>query len=372
VPIAVLSKQVAAHTAAVEALAGEGFDAVVKARPVLFARAAMSGAAPAAARQAERPVGLRIGLHLSAFEWPGGAPALAANLRSVATAAEAAGLDSVWLMDHLRQIPQVGSAWHDMPECWTTLGFLAAATERVRLGALVTCIAHRHVSLLGRIAATLDVLSGGRAVCGIGLGWFDAEQRALGMEPLALARRYDLVEDALRYLPLLWGKGAPAFEGKVLRVPEALGYPRPLQQKLPILLGGSGERRTLRLAAELADACNLFGDAPTVRHKVGVLHEHCRAVERDPAEVEVTHLSTVLVGSNPAAVDAAVDRLRPPRMGAAAFATRVNAGTVEQHVGRLRLLAEAGVQHAIVSVAGLQRPDDLEPLAAVAEAYRRG
>ncbi len=242
---------------------------------------------------------MRFGLQLPRFTWPGGPAEIARHLREIAAAAEEAGFDSLWVMDHFRQIPGMGQAWEDMLESWTTLGFLAAATERVRLGTMVTGITYRNVAHLGKIAATLDVLSGGRAVCGLGLGWFEQEHTAYGWDFPPRAERYALLEDALQLLPVLWGKGTPAFHGKVLEVPEAMCYPRPLQERIPILVGGSGERRTLRLVARYADACNLFGEAPVVRHKVEVLHRHCAEVDRDPATIEVTQLSTVLVGRRP-------------------------------------------------------------------------
>ena len=167
-------------------------------------------------------------------------------------------------MDHFRQIPMFGPAWSDMPESFTTLAFLAGVTERVRLGPLVAGIGHRRVTHLAQIVATLDVLSAGRAACGLGVGWFDAEQRALGWSVPPRAERYALLEDALELLPIMWGKGTPRYEGRVLRVPETMCYPRPLQERVPILVGGNGERRTLRLAALHADACNIIGERDVV------------------------------------------------------------------------------------------------------------
>ena len=132
-------------------------------------------------------------------------------------------------------------------------------------------------------------------MAGLGIGWFEREHDLYGWDFPSRSRRYDLLEDALQLLPLLWGKGSPRFEGRTVTVPEAICYPRPLQDHVPILVGGSGERRTLRLVARYADACNLFGDAATVRHKIEVLHRHCADVDRDPAEVTVTNLTTAQV-----------------------------------------------------------------------------
>jgi alkanesulfonate monooxygenase SsuD/methylene tetrahydromethanopterin reductase-like flavin-dependent oxidoreductase (luciferase family) len=268
-------------------------------------------------------------------------------------------------MDHFRQIPQVGRAFDDFLESWTTLAYLAAATDRVRLGTLVTGITYRNVAHLGKIVATLDVLSGGRAVCGLGLAWFKAEHTAYGWPFPSVAERYDLLEDALRLLPVLWGPGSKPFEGSVLRVPETMCYPRPLQDRVPLIVGGGGERRTLRLAARYADAANVFGDADAVRHKASVLEGHCATEGRDPAEVALTHLSTTLVGRTDAEVAEAVERLRPRREPAARYAASVHAGTVADHVGRFRGLAEAGVREVMVRLPDLSA--GIEPLATFGE-----
>ena len=168
-----------------------------------------------------------------------------------------------------------------------------------------------------------------------------------------MRQRFALLEDALQLLPLMWGPGSPPFEGRQVSVPEAICYPRPLQERIPILVGGSGERRTLRLVARYADACNLFGDAATVRAKCNVLAGHCAEAGRPLADIRVTHLSTALAESDPRSLAAAVDRLRPGSVSPEAWTARVNAATVDDHIGRFRALAEAGVQTAIVSLAGL-------------------
>jgi alkanesulfonate monooxygenase SsuD/methylene tetrahydromethanopterin reductase-like flavin-dependent oxidoreductase (luciferase family) len=257
-----------------------------------------------------------------------------------------------------------------MLDSWTTLGFVAGATARIRLGTMVTGITYRNVAHLGKIVASLDVLSGGRAICGIGAAWFGAEHTAYGWDFPPVPDRFALLEDALELLPLLWGPGSPAYTGRVLSVPEAMCYPRPLQERVPILVGGSGEKRTLRLVARHADACNLFGDADVVRRKVAVLHEWCAVEGRDSAAIEVTQLSTALVGSTRSALDTAVDTLRPPSVPADRYAASVNAGTVEDHIGRFRGLADAGVQTAVVSFPDLGSTEPVERFAAVLEAFR--
>jgi alkanesulfonate monooxygenase SsuD/methylene tetrahydromethanopterin reductase-like flavin-dependent oxidoreductase (luciferase family) len=216
---------------------------------------------------------------------------------------------------------------------------------------------YRNVAHVGKLAATLDVLSNGRAVCGIGAGWFEREHRAYGWRFPPVAERYALLEDALRLYPLLWGPGAPDFAGDAIGRIETICYPRPVQESIPILVGGSGERRTLRLVARYADACNLLGDPETVRHKISVLHKHCATEGRDPAQIEITHLAPCLVGEDRRHVEQLVDEHTPAGANRHAFAASVNAGTIEDHIGRFRELADAGVQHAIVGLRDLRGPE---------------
>ena len=257
-------------------------------------------------------------------------------------------------MDHLLQIPQVGREWEDMLESYTTLGFLAGVTREIRLGTLVTGITYRNLAHLAKIIATLDVLSEGRALCGLGAAWFEREHELYGWGLPPRAERYALLEDALELLPLMWGAGSPRFEGRTITVAEATCYPRPLQERIPILVGGSGERKTLRLVARHADACNLFGDPDTVRRKVAVLHEHCATERRDPAAVRVTHLAAARVIAD-----------GEPREGP-------GAATVEEHIGRYRELAEAGVQTAIVGLGDAAGPDSVRRFADVVAAFAKG
>ena len=372
VPERVLSGQVAQFRSQREHLAGEGWDVLLEPAPVRTAPRKVARTAPLAAEQAAAPVRLRFGLQVPVFAWPGGAPELRAGLRALASDAEAAGFSSIWVMDHFRQLPMFGPAWSDMLESYTTLAYLAGVTETVRLGTLVTDITARNVGHLGKIVASLDVLSGGRAVCGLGTGWHEEEHAAYGWAFPPLAERYALLEDALQALPLLWGKGTPSFEGTVLRMPELLCYPRPLQERVPILVGGNGERRTLRLAARYAEACNVIGDAELVSRKVEVLRAHCADVGRDPGTVEVTQLSTTLVGRDAAEVGDLVERLRPRRMSAERYGASVNAGTVADQIGRFRGLADAGVQTAILRLPDVAEPGALERCGAVIAAFAEG
>jgi alkanesulfonate monooxygenase SsuD/methylene tetrahydromethanopterin reductase-like flavin-dependent oxidoreductase (luciferase family) len=229
-------------------------------------------------------------------------------------------------------------------------------------------VTYRNLAHLAKIVATLDVLSDGRAICGLGTAWFEREHRLYGWDFPPVGTRFDLLEDALELLPLMWGPGSPAFSGRTTAIAEAICYPRPRQERIPVLIGGSGERRTLKLVARQADACNLFGDPEMVAHKLAVLDRHCEAEGRPRESIRVTHLSTALVGGSRAEVNAAVDRLRPRGASPEALASRVNAGTVEDHIGRFRQLAEAGVQTAIVSLPNLG-PEALDCFAAVIAAF---
>jgi alkanesulfonate monooxygenase SsuD/methylene tetrahydromethanopterin reductase-like flavin-dependent oxidoreductase (luciferase family) len=254
-------------------------------------------------------------------------------------------------MDHFLQIPGVGREWEDIPESYTTLGYLAGVTQRAKLGVLVTGVTYRNIAHLAKIIATLDVLSGGRAFCGLGAAWFEREHQLYGWEFPPVGRRYEQLEDALELLPLMWGPGSPRFEGRTTTVAEATCYPRPLQERVPIMVGGAGERRTLRLVARYADMCNLFGDPGTVQRKIEVLHQHCAMVERDPAEITITQLSSAGLISPGAE--------RPSR----------DHGTVDEQVGRYRELAEAGVQQVMVGVHGLGEVEPIERFGEVIAAF---
>jgi alkanesulfonate monooxygenase SsuD/methylene tetrahydromethanopterin reductase-like flavin-dependent oxidoreductase (luciferase family)/predicted kinase len=340
VPADVIGNQLRRWPSIREAVIAEPWDYLLTAEPVVVVPAALAQKRPSTSTTNEPsrslPTGVSVGLHLSSFDWPGGGERLAQHLRSIAAQAESVGVDHIWMMDHLRQIPQIGPAW------------LAAVTERVRLGVLVSPAFRHQPAVLAKQVATLDVLSGGRAMCGLGVGWFGQEYSAAGIELPSLDRRYAYLEDALEALPLLWGKGSPRFAGKTITIAEALCYPRPVQQHVPIIVGGSGERRTLRLVARFADGCNLFGEPDVVARKVAVLRQHCAEVGRDMSALDVSHLSTVLIGRDRDEVAAKIERLRPKRMGAERFARETNAGTIADHYERARRLVDAGARTLIV------------------------
>ncbi len=313
---------------------------------------------------------LSFGLQVSAFGWPGGPAEIRDRLTAIARAAEDAGFSHLWVMDHFRQIPQVGRAWDDMLESYTALAFVAGVTSTIRLGTMVTGVTYRNVGHLAKIIATLDVLSGGRAQCGLGAAWFAEEHKAYGWPFPDVPERFDLLEDALQALPMLWGPGSPAFTGKAITIPDTTCYPRPLQARIPLWVGGGGERRTLRLVAQYADACNLFGDPGVVAHKTSVLRSHCESVGRDPAEITVSHLSSVLVGRDGMELAASIERLRPSTVPASRFASMTNAGSVADHVASFAALADVGVHHCVVSLADVGEVDPVTTFGDVIDEFR--
>jgi F420-dependent oxidoreductase-like protein len=350
-PATALKQQFARWAEVRDGLQDEGFERVLTPVAVRHVAAHLAPAVTAPA-PADRPAtGVRFGLHVSAFPWDD----IAEGLAGTAQAAEATGFDSLWMMDHVRQIPQVGRDWDPMLEPYTALAWLAAHTTTVTLGALVTPVTFRNVGLLAKVVATLDVLSGGRARCGLGLGWYEREHAAYGWEFPPVAERYALLEDALEALPKLWGPGAKPFEGRRLSLPETIGYPRPVQEHVPILVGGGGERRTLRLAAQHADAVNVMGTTEVVRHKVDVLRRHLDALDRPRDEVTVTHLASTLVGADHHELTGLVEDLRPRQQSAAAYRAAVSAGTIDDQVDRIAELVAAGVGEVIVSIPDLGR-----------------
>jgi F420-dependent oxidoreductase-like protein len=231
---------------------------------------------------------VRIGLHISNFTWPDGAPRLGAVLADVATAADEAGFERISVMDHLWQIRGIGPPEHEMLEAYTALGYLAGHTRRAKLLTLVTGVVYRDPGLLGKAVTTLDVLSGGRAILGIGAAWNSDEARGMGLLFPSTAERFERLEEALRICRQMFDGDETPFTGRHYRLDRPLNSPAPLS-RLPILVGGGGERKTLRLVAQYADGCNLFR-SPELRHKLDVLKRHCETVGRDYDEIEKTVL----------------------------------------------------------------------------------
>src|SRR5437588_8652543 len=222
---------------------------------------------------------MKLGLQIPSLTWPGGPAEIGPTLTEIARTADSAGYDSIWVMDHFFQIRGVGAAEEPMLEAYTTLGVLAAHTQHARLGTLVTGVTYRYPGILAKIVTTLDVLSGGRAWLGIGAAWNEEEHVGLGVPFPPLAERFERLEEALRICLQMWSDDDGPFEGKhyklarTLNSPQALTRPHP-----PILIGGGGERKTLRLVARYADACNLFAGPDELPHKLDVLRRHCEEV----------------------------------------------------------------------------------------------
>lgn len=243
---------------------------------------------------------MKVGLQISYFSWPGGPPVIAPTLARIARAAEDAGCDSIWVMDHFFQIGQIGPAELDMLEAYTTLGYLAGVTSRVGLGTLVTGVNYRHPGALIKQVTTLDVLSGGRAWLGIGAGWFEREALGLGLPFPPLTQRFEILEETLQLAHQMWRDDTTPFRGEHLVLEEPLNHPQPLRQPHPpILIGGAGEQKTLRLVAKYADACNIFGaGVDFVAHKLDVLRGHCEREGRDYDAIEKTIIFPYALGPN--------------------------------------------------------------------------
>jgi F420-dependent oxidoreductase-like protein len=279
---------------------------------------------------------MKLGLQIPSFTWPGGPERIAPTLAEIAKTAEGAGYDSIWVMDHFFQIPMVGAADQPMLEGYTALSFIAAHTQRARLGTLVTGVTYRHPGILAKQVTTLDVLSGGRAILGIGAAWHDREHYGLGVPFPPLKERFQRLEEALQIAHQMWSDNDGPYEGKhyqlaeTLNVPQALSKPHP-----PILIGGSGEKKTLRLVAKYADACNVFAGTPdAARQKFAVLREHCEREGRNYDDIEKTIYFITDTGPN-----------------------GDNAGKVVEQLGAF---AEAGVQKAIGALANVEQIRPIE------------
>ena len=290
---------------------------------------------------------MRFGMQIPNFttdETPG---VLFDDVVAKATAAEDTGFDSVWVMDHFYQLPPMGGPSQPMLDSYTLLGALAARTSRVRLGTMVTGVTYRNPAHLAKIVTTLDVISAGRAILGIGAAWYDVEHDGLGFDFPPAGERLDRLEEALQICRAMFREDAPSFDGTYYRIAEARNLPRPVQPGGPtILVGGGGEKRTLRLVAKYADMCNFFGDPATVAHKVDVLRGHCKDVGRDPSEVTVSRLSTLVLTGSQDETASTNQFLR--QVGADPGGSDV--GTADELVARIEELAAAGVEYFVFNI----------------------
>jgi F420-dependent oxidoreductase-like protein len=279
---------------------------------------------------------MKIGLQIDSFTWPGGTASIGPTLARVARQADDVGFDSIWVMDHFFQIRGVGPAEDPMLEGWTTLGFLAANTSRARLGLMVGGVHYRWPGLWVKAATTLDVLSGGRAWLGIGAAWNQEESQGLGFPFPPLGERFEMLDETLQIAHQMFEgergsegqfHGRQYHAGRLMNSPQSISRPR-----VPIMIGGGGERKTLRLVAKYADATNVFGGPTAIHHKYEVLRQHCEDIGRDPNEIE----RSTLQGINLAAE------------------------SPSQTIDRFGELSDAGAQHIIVSVRGVEDSTQLE------------
>ncbi|MGH8994231.1 MAG: LLM class F420-dependent oxidoreductase [Acidimicrobiia bacterium] len=309
----------------------------------------------------------RIGLQLPSFVFADTPDdRLFERIAATAVAAEESGFDSLWVMDHLHQILVVGPETDPMLEGYTLLAGIAARTQRVGLGTMVTGVTYRNPALLAKIVTTLDVVSAGRAILGIGAAWNEDEHKAYGYEFPPVAERFERLEDTLRICAAMFSaEPAPSYDGRRHSIAGALNNPKPVRGRVPILVGGSGERRTLRLVAEYADACNLFGDLDTIRHKLDVLERHCADVGRDPAEITRTKLASLVVGRTVEEARAAAEEaFRSRGEMAAVFLGAALIGDTDSIGEQVAAHRAAGLDGLIVN---LPLVDDLDQVRAAGE-----
>jgi F420-dependent oxidoreductase-like protein len=254
---------------------------------------------------------MKVGLHISDFTWDGGPAELRFRLAEIAQRAEQAGVDRISVMDHLWQIGHIGPPEHEMLEAYTALGWLAAKTERVKLLTMVTAVVYREPGLLAKAISTLDVLSGGRAILGIGAAWNEDESRGLGLLFPPTAERFERLEEAILICKQMWADDDAPFEGKHYHLARTLNSPQPLSRpRPPILIGGSGEKKTLRLVAQYADSCNIFAFDPAIAaHKLDVLRQHCADLGRDYDDIEKTSQTFFNVGADGENVQQTIESL---------------------------------------------------------------
>jgi F420-dependent oxidoreductase-like protein len=282
---------------------------------------------------------MKLGLHISDFTWDGGAGELRFKLGEIAKSAEDGGVDRISVMDHVWQIGHIGPPEHEMLEAYTALGWLAARTERVKLLTMVTAVVYREPGLLAKAMTTLDVLSGGRAILGIGAAWNADESAGLGLPFPPVSERFERLEEAILICKQMWSGDEGPFDGKHYQLARTLNSPQSLSRPHPpILIGGSGEKKTLKLVARYADSCNIAAyDLPEAARKLGVLHEHCVNEGRDYDEIEKTAQTRFDLGEK--------------------------GEKVNQTIEQLHAIAEAGFSVAHGSMTNVARPGQLDLLA---------
>ena len=271
------------------------------------------------------------------------------QVKNMALAAEAGGFASVWVMDHFWQLPPLGGPEQPILEAYTLLGALAAVTERVGLGTLVTGVTYRNPALLAKIVTTLDVISKGRAWLGIGAAWYDVEHKGLGFDYPSDKERLDRLEEALQICKAMFKGERPTHEGAYYRTEGAINLPLPIRPGGPrIMVGGGGEKRTLKLVATYADACNVSGTVDDLRHKIEVIERHCGTVGRDPEDIEITMMASMFLCASDAEATSTKEFLAGV-MGEAGTGAMI-VGTAPDVAAQVRALADAGADTIIVNL----------------------
>jgi len=296
-----------------------------------------------------------FGFQIPNFTFGGNDREIFGRVVELAKTAEDNGFESIWVMDHFYQLPALGGGTQPMLEAYTLLGALAASTSRARLATLVTGVTYRNPAMLAKQVTTLDVISGGRAILGIGAAWHDTEHEAMGFDFPPVKERMYRLEEAVQICRAMFTQETPTFDGQYYRIHEVHNVPRPIQPGgPPIMIGGSGEKRTLKLVAKYADLCNITGDATTIRHKIAVLREHCATVGRDSSEITATRLATLLLTSS-AQETAQANEFLAQAAGADA-AAGFNVGEEHEIVDQVGALVDAGLDTLIFNMP-LSAPD---------------
>ena len=293
---------------------------------------------------------IELDLHLPNFNYPGVGPEQVFDrLVDIATSAERAGFTSVTLMDHYHQIPGVGPPQNWMFEGNTMLAGIAARTQTIGLGLLVGGVTYRNPAHHAKITTTLDVISGGRAFHGVGAAWFEGEHDAYGFAFPPLKQRFELLEDHLRIARAMFTDGQATVAGDHNSVTEAYNNPKPLRGDIPIVVGGSGERKTLRMVAQYADGCNLFGDPERARHLLGVLDGHCERLGRDPGEITKTSMAGIAIAESERDARLKLDAMRAAGVPRAPDRT-TTAGTPDRILERAHALRDVGIEGLTITM----------------------
>jgi F420-dependent oxidoreductase-like protein len=304
-----------------------------------------------------------LGLQLPSFTFEGvPTDRMFERIAETATAAESSGFDSFWVMDHYHQIANVGPETDPMLEAYTLLAAIAARTTRIHLGTMVTGVTYRNPAFLAKVVTTLDLVSAGRAILGIGAAWNEGESRAYGYDWPPVAERFELLEDAINICKRMFTNERSSYSGTRAQIDGALNVPQPVQAGGPkLLIGGGGERKTLRLVARYADMWNGFGGVPMIRHKLAVLERHCSEEGRDPGEVVKTRLGTIVVA--PTAEEA--ERRKSAWQAEKAIddegvAMRLTWGDPDSIGERVRPFLDAGLDGLIFNMPTGSTPEDVD------------